>query len=282
MAQGIIILKIGTSSITKEKPACAVNLQGKAIVNVGINYQVLNDLAQVAADLKKQGYQVIIVSSGAMGLGVAKLGPEKLKEKLETICETPNLVSFKQALTAVGQVDLINAYETVFSNYQTHVGQVLVTHKGLDDTERNECIHQTLENLLALDIVPIINANDAVSSSELEYGDNDSLSARVAVLIRAQRVFVVSEAKGLYDDDPRVNHQAKIIPLVKNIDEVRSFAHESTSTAGLGGMKSKVEAAEICVRNGVAVDIIGVDKISCITDYVAGKVKQPLGTHFEC
>ncbi|MDD9897771.1 MAG: glutamate 5-kinase [Candidatus Melainabacteria bacterium] len=281
MAKGVIILKIGTSSITKEKPACATNLQGKPIVNVGINYQVLNELAQVAAHLRQQGYQVIIVSSGAMGLGVTKLGAENLKDKLEATCDSPDLVSFKQALTSVGQVDLINAYETVFSNYGTHVGQVLVTHKGLDDTERNETIHRTLEKLFALDIVPIINANDAVTSAELEYGDNDSLSARVAVLIKAQRLFVISEADGLYDDDPRLNPEAKIIPVVKNIDEVRGFAHESTSTAGLGGMKSKVEAAEICVQNGVAVDIIGVDKISQISDYVNGGVKQPLGTQFE-
>lgn len=276
----VIVLKIGTSSITKEKPAAAVNLQGKAIVNVGINYQVLNDLALTATQLKEQGYQVIIVSSGAMGLGVSKLGAETLKEKLEQVCESPDLVSFKQALTAIGQIDLMNAYETTFSNYKTHVGQVLITHKGLDHTEGNESIKRTLTRLFTLDVVPIINANDAVSPSEIEYGDNDSLSARIAVLLKASRLFIISEAKGLYSNDPRIDPNAKLIKEVTNISEVKSFAHESTSTAGLGGMKSKVAATEICVLSGIEVDIMGVDLIDQIPAYVSSKIREPLGTHF--
>lgn len=276
----IIILKIGTNSITREKPACAVNLQGKPIVNVGINYQVLNELAQAAADLKQQGFQVIIVSSGAMGLGVAKLGPETLKEKLEQFCDSPDLVSFKQALTAVGQVDLMNAYATVFSNYQAFVGQVLVTHKGLDDTERNETLAATIRRMLMLDIVPIVNANDSVSSSELDYGDNDSLAARVAVLSKANRLVIISDADGLYDNDPRLDPNATLIKEVTKIEDVKAFAHETTSTAGLGGMKSKVAAAEICVDNGIAVDIVGVASISKIAAYINGVDHGIPGTHF--
>lgn len=276
----VVILKIGTSSITKEKPACAVNMQGKSIVNVGINHKVLDDLAATASCLKKQGYQVIIVSSGAMGLGVSKLGAETLKEKLEQVCESPDLVSFKQALTAIGQVDLMNAYETTFSNYKTHVGQVLVTHKGLDDTERNESIKHTLTHLFALDVVPIINANDAVSSSEIEYGDNDSLSARIAVLLKAKRLFIISEANGLYTNDPRLDPSAKLIKEVKDINEVRGYALESTSTAGTGGMKSKIAATEICVANAIEVDIMGVDLIDKIPAYVSGEIQESLGTHF--
>ncbi|MDA0772403.1 MAG: glutamate 5-kinase [Cyanobacteria bacterium] len=276
----IIILKIGTNSITREKPACAVNLQGKPIVNVGINYQVLNELAQTADDLRKQGFEVIIVSSGAMGLGVAKLGPETLKEKLEQICESPDLVSFKQALTAVGQVDLMNAYTTVFSNYHAFVGQVLVTHKGLDDTERNETLAATIRRMLLLDIIPIVNANDAVSASELEYGDNDSLAARVAVLSKASRLVVISDADGLYDNDPKLDPNAKLIKEVTKIEDVKAFAHESSSTAGLGGMKSKVAAAAICVDNGIAVDIVGVASLSKIAAYISGADQEIPGTHF--
>ena len=276
----IIILKIGTNSITREKPACAVNLQGKPIVNVGINYQVLNELAQTTNDLKQQGFQVIIVSSGAMGLGVAKLGPETLKEKLEQICESPDLVSFKQALTAVGQVDLMNAYTTVFSNYNAFVGQVLVTHKGLDDTERNETLAATIRRMLLLDIIPIVNANDAVSASELEYGDNDSLAARVAVLSKANRLVVISDADGLYNNDPRLDSNAKLIKEVTKIEDVKAFAHESSSTAGLGGMKSKVAAAAICVDNGIAVDIVGVASLSKIATYISGADEEIPGTHF--
>lgn len=275
-----IIIKIGTNSITKEKPAAAVRLDGKSIVNLGINYQVLDDLATTADQLKKQGYQVIIVSSGAMGLGVAKLGPENLKERLEEICDSPDLVSFKQALTAIGQVDLMNAYETTFSNYKIHVGQILVTHKGLDDTERNDSIKKTISRLFDLNVIPVVNANDPVSSSELEYGDNDSLAARVAVLSKANRLVIISDADGLYDNDPRLDTNATLIKEVTKVEDVKAFAHETSSTAGLGGMKSKVAAAEICVDNGIAVDIVGVASISKIAAYISGVDQGIPGTHF--
>ncbi len=278
--QKTIIIKIGTTSITKEKPAAAINLQGKAIVNVGINYQVLGSIASTAAKLHDTGYKVIIVSSGAMGLGVAKLGAGKLKERLEQ-SDKLSLTSFKQALTAVGQVDLMNAYETIFSNHKTHVGQVLITHKGLDDTERNENIKRTLEKLLALDVVPIINANDTVSSSEIEYGDNDSLSARVAVLMGAERLIIVSDAQGLYDSDPNLNPNAKLISEVREINnQIKSIAGESASTAGLGGMKSKIAAAEICINNNVAVDILGINEIEKIPLFINGALNKLNGTHF--
>lgn len=275
-----IILKIGTSSITKENPVMVQHLSGKPIVSVGVNYQVVNALASTAVKLKHSGYQVIIVSSGAMGLGVARLGVDKLKARLEELADNPAITSFKQALTAVGQIELMNAYENVFRFHDIHVGQLLITHAGLDDTTQNPNIKSSLEKLFALDVIPVINANDPVASSEIEYGDNDSLAARIAVLIEAERLFILSDANGLYDSDPRINPEAKLIPVVTKIDNyVQSIAGESQSTAGLGGMKSKIAAAAICTENGTAVNILGITEIEKIPDYLKGN-SDIQGTYF--
>jgi glutamate 5-kinase len=256
------------------------HLSGKAIVSVGVNYKVINNLASCAVELKRLGYNVVIVSSGAMGLGVSKLGPDKLKSKLEELSDNPAITSFKQALTAIGQIDLMNAYENVFRFHDIHVGQLLITHTGLDDNNQNPSIKNTLEKLFALDVIPVINANDPITSSEIEYGDNDSLAARIAILIKAERLFILSDANGLYDSDPRSNPEAKLMPIVEKIDDyVRSIAGESQSTAGLGGMKSKIAAAAICTENGTAVDIVGINQIAKIPDYINGK-KEITGTYF--
>lgn len=256
------------------------HLSGKPIVSVGVNYKVINNLASCAVKLKKLGYHVAIVSSGAMGLGVARLGPDKLKNKLEELSDSPAITSFKQALTAVGQIDLMNAYENVFRFHDIHVGQLLITHTGLDDDNQNPSIKATLEKLFALDVIPVINANDPVASSEIEYGDNDSLAARIAVLIKAEKLFILSDANGLYDSDPQLNKEAKLIPIVEQIDDyVRSIAGESQSTAGLGGMKSKIAAAAICTENGTSVNILGISEISKIPNYLKGK-GEIKGTRF--
>lgn len=265
----IIVIKIGTTSITK---GC----------DKGVNLDVINQLAETTAKLKEKNYQVIIVSSGAMGLGVAKLGKEKLEEQLkQNPCHGPSMTTYKQALTSVGQVELMNAYQKAHEKLGLHVGQVLVTHAGLDDTNRNETIHKTIEKMFELNLIPIINANDTVTSSEIEYGDNDSLSARVSVLLEAEKLFILSDVAGLYDKDPHKNPDAKLLNEVKDIDGyVKSIAGESSSGNGLGGMKSKIDAVELCVNNGIESYILENNQIAEIPSLVLGISKDQLGTKF--
>jgi glutamate 5-kinase len=240
----VIVLKIGSNSITK---GC----------NEGINLEVINKLATSAARIIKEGNKVIIVSSGAMALGVAKLGKNYIQEKTQSNPCAENITSYKQAITSIGQVELMKAYENVFKFHGLHAGQVLVTHAGLDDTDRNSTIKTTLERMLEIDLVPIINANDTVTSKELEYGDNDSLSARISALISASKLVIFSDVDGLYDKDPNKFSDAKLIRKVESINsDIKSGAGESSSGIGLGGMKSKIDAVDICLRAGIAAYIL--------------------------
>lgn len=264
-----IVIKIGTTSITK---GC----------DKGVNLDVISQLANAAAELKKNNFQVTIVSSGAMGLGVAKLGREKLEEQLnQDPCDNPSMTIYKQALTSVGQVELMNAYQAAHEKLGLHVGQVLVTHAGLDDTHRNETIKTTIEKMFELNLIPVINANDTVTSSEIEYGDNDSLSARIATLLGAEKLFILSDVDGLYDKDPNKNPDAKLLSEVKDIDGyVKSIAGESASGSGLGGMKSKIDAVELCMSKGIESYILKNTQIAEIPSLVLGTSGNNIGTRF--
>lgn len=266
----IITLKIGTTSITK---GC----------ERGVNQEVIAQLAKVSLILKSKSYKVIIVSSGAMGLGIAKLGTERIMEQLgENPCKSRSMTSYKQALTSVGQVELMNNYQKAFEINGAFVGQVLITHAGLDDTNRNETIKETIKKMFELDLTPIINANDTVSSKEIEYGDNDSLSARVSVLMNAEKLFILSDVDGLYDKDPNKNPDAKLLSVVEDVDAyVKSIAGESASGSGLGGMKSKVDAIELCVRNGIESYILKNDKIEKIPSLVESSLHNDFCTYFK-
>lgn len=241
----IVVIKIGTASITAPK--------------TGVDLQAINNLARVSAELKAQGHKVLIVSSGAMSLGIKKLA-------LKSNSHDDN-ISFKQALTAVGQVDLVNAYENIFQYYGYHVGQVLTTHQGLDDEGRYESIHNTINNLFDLDVIPIVNANDPITPSEIDYGDNDCLSAKIAILIKANILVLVTDCGALYDSDPRKNPKAKLISRVKKIDEtILAMAGTSSSSVGMGGMKTKVEAADLCLKQGIDTLITGKSQIGKLVE----------------
>lgn len=262
----IIILKIGTTSITKGS-------------DKGINYRVINSLAAASAELREKGYKVAIVSSGAMGLGRAKLSKEKIDKFLQE--SNRDIVSYKQAITSVGQVELMNAYQNIFKHYDAYAGQVLITHTGLDDQEGNETLQHTLEKMFEIDIIPIINANDSVTTKELIYGDNDSLAARVASLIEAERLIILSDVSGFYDKDPNKFKDAKLIKQVKKIDNsILASAGESGSGLGLGGMFSKVQAARLCVENNVPVTILCAGSIAKIPAYISGELRDIEGTEF--
>ncbi len=265
----IIILKIGTTSITKGS-------------DKGINYKVINKLAAATADLREMGYKVAIVSSGAMGLGRAKLAKEHIERFLEQKdTETKDLTSYKQAITAIGQVELMNAYQNIFKHYDAYAGQVLVTHTSLDEEEGHTTIKHTLEKMFEIDIIPIINANDTVTSKELMYGDNDTLAARIATLIDAEKLIILSDVSGLYDKDPNKFSDAKPIKQVKKIDEsVLNLAGGSNSGVGTGGMRSKIQAAQLCTENHIPVTILCSGNIEAIPSYISGTNKDIEGTEF--
>ncbi len=266
MSYPVVVLKIGTNSITK---GC----------DQGINFQVINNLARAASQLKNKGFHVIITSSGAMGLGLARLGSQNIEKNINANPCKQTVMSYKQALTSVGQVELVNAYQNIFKYYGHHVGQVLVTHSGLDDAHRNETIQNTLEKMFELDLIPIINANDTVSSKELEYGDNDSLAARVAVLIKATRLIILSDVDGFYDSDPNSNQNAQLIKFVEKIDDsVLASAGDSSKANGLGGMKSKLQAARICQQEAIAVDIINANNTESILTMVENPKQEIQGS----
>lgn len=239
-----IVLKIGTTSITKN-------------CDQGVNLDVLESLAKASCKIIKNGYNVVIVSSGAMGLGLSRLGAKTLENKLGVNPCKSNLTSYKQALTAVGQVELMKEYQKLFSKESIEVGQVLVTHTGIKDEHRNSTLKETIEKLFELNVVPIINANDTVSPKQILSGDNDSLAARVAILLEAEKLFLLTDVDGLYTKDPNKHKDAKLIENIERIDnEVLKIAGDSNSLVGTGGMRSKLNAAEICQEKGIHVEIL--------------------------
>jgi glutamate 5-kinase len=265
----IIIIKIGTTSITRGSGTG------------GVNYKVINRLAANTHALREIGYKVIIVSSGAMGLGISKLGKKYIEEKIGSDPLKQNMTSYKQAFTSVGQVELMNAYDNIFKYYDAHVGQVLITHAGLDTTDGNQSIKNTLSKMFELDLIPVINANDTVATQELVYGDNDSLSARIAVLIGAERLIILSDIKGLFTKDPNKFQDAELIKIVKDVDEgIKNNAGESSMAGGMGGMKSKILATEICLRQNIPVDIISASNMDQIPFMVCKTQDEILGTRF--
>jgi len=262
-----IVIKIGTSSLTSRKPGEDINLE------------ILNSIAALIKDLHEQGQQVVVVSSGAMGLGISRLGADFIAQKY-TNGDSYQLTSYKQALTAIGQVELMNAYENIFRHYGFHAGQVLVTHKGLSDEERKEQIQNTIARLFEMNVVPVINENDTVASVEIEFGDNDRLSAMIASAIGAERLFILTDTDGLCDKDPHSNPDAKVIHEINEItDEIREIAGDSSTQAGMGGMKSKVMAAEICMTAGLKMTIINMNKINEIPAICSGR-ENKIGTTF--
>jgi len=223
-----IIVKVGTSTLTYDT--------GK------LNLRRIELLARVLSDLKNQGKEIILVTSGAIGVGVGKLG---LRKRPETMRE-------KQAVAAVGQCELMYLYDKFFSEYSHVVAQVLLTKDIVEDDHRKQNTINTFNTLLSLDIIPIVNENDTVSVEEIEFGDNDTLSAIVGTLVNADLLIILSDIEGLYDSDPRNDPNAKLIPLVTDInDEIRNLAGDAGSNRGTGGMITKISAAEIATEAGV-------------------------------
>ena len=227
----IIVVKLGTSVLTG-----GTNKLDKAH---------MVELVRQCCELKKQGHQVVMVSSGAVAAG---------REQLLKSCGT-SLVD-KQMLAAIGQGQLIHIWQSLFALYGVNVGQMLLTRADVDDRERYLNARDTLTALLSYNVVPIINENDAVATSEIKVGDNDNLSALVAILANADKLLLLTDQDGLFTSDPRTNADAKLIDEVTHInDELRQLAGGSGTSLGTGGMATKLQAADIARRAGVEVII---------------------------
>ncbi|MGE5474657.1 MAG: glutamate 5-kinase [Ignavibacteriales bacterium] len=222
-----IVIKVGTSSITYDT--------GR------LNLGILEKLALVISDLKNQGKRVILVTSGAIGVGSVKLGLKKKPEKM----------SEKQASAAIGQCELMHIYDKLFAEFGYHTGQILLTREDVSDSKRKRNVINTFDTLLNYNAIPIVNENDSIATEEIEFGDNDTLSAIVSELIGAELLIILSDIEGLYDKNPRENENAKLIPFVEVIDEViEKAAGEKGTTRGTGGMLTKIAAAKIAAKAG--------------------------------
>lgn len=221
-----IVIKVGTSTL--------------AYPNGCLNIRRTEELCKVMSDLKNAGNEIILVSSGAIGMGTGKL----------SLSGRPTDMPTKQAAAAVGQCELMYTYDKLFSEYNHTVAQILLTASDIGHDERHENFTNTMNRLLELSVLPIINENDTVSTEEIRIGDNDTLAAIVAVSIKADLLILLSDIDGLYDGDPRKNHDAKLISVVRKLDDVVSFAGDSGSSLGTGGMKTKLHAASLCSDAG--------------------------------
>ena len=225
-----IVIKLGTSTLAHKT--------GK------LNIRRMTNLVRVISDLHNSGREIIMVSSGAVGLGAGKLGlPEKPKD-----------TKTKQAVAAIGQCELMHVYDDMFAKYSVTVAQILLTKTIINNPNHCDNFMNTVEKLVNMDVIPIVNENDtiAIDELELEIGENDSLSALVAELSGADLLLILSDIDALYDDDPRSNPDAKPIPLVEKITpEIEAMAGGAGTSLGTGGMSTKITAAKIATNAGI-------------------------------
>ena len=251
-----IVIKIGSSSITHDTTG-------------GLNFTKLEKLVRELCDLRNQGKDVCLVSSGAIAVGRSSMG----------IKYRPRITAEKQACAAVGQARLMMTYQKMFSEYHQTAGQVLITKSTMSDNVSRINAQNTFEQLFDMGVIPIVNENDTISTYEMEFGDNDTLSALVASLISADLLILLSDIDGLYTDDPHSSRDAKLIREVRDIDEnLFHMAKNSTgSDVGTGGMATKLRAAEIAMACGCDMVIANGQRPELLYDIAAG---LPVGTRF--
>lgn len=221
-----------------------------------LHYKRMNLIAKDVLKAADLGYDVVIVSSGAIAAGMQKMG---LKEK-------PDEIQLKQAAAAVGQPSLMRAYERIFNRFSKKVAQILLTRSTFSERKRYLNARNTILTLLSFNIIPIVNENDTVSTEELKFGDNDQLAALVSGLINAERLIILSDVDGLYSADPKKNPEAKIYSIVEEITpELEAKAGGSGSIVGTGGMYSKLLAAKKAISYGIKVNIISGRKTGLIS-----------------
>ncbi|AFY39276.1 glutamate 5-kinase [[Leptolyngbya] sp. PCC 7376] len=252
-----VVVKIGTSSLTDPETGML------ALATIGT-------LVETLTRLKQTGHNVILVSSGAVGVGCSRL----------KLAERPKKIAVKQAVAAVGQGRLIRLYDDLFSSLQQAIAQVLLTRKDLVDRTSYLTVQEALNAMLDLGVIPIVNENDTVAVDELKFGDNDTLSALVASLVNADWLIILTDVDRLYSADPRHNPDAKPIPLVSptELSELQVDAGSSGSQWGTGGMQTKLTAAKIATNAGVRTVITQGKTPQNLIKLIQG---AEIGTHFE-
>ena len=237
-----VVVKVGTSTLTH--------------ATGHLNIRRVEELCKVLSDIKNSGHEVILVSSGAIGMGVGKLG----------LRQRPGDIPTKQAAAAVGQCELMYTYDKLFSEYHHTVAQLLITGEDIASETRHANFRNTLNRLLQLGALPIINENDTVATEEIVIGDNDTLAAIVAKSVGADLLILLSDIDGLYTADPRKDPEAKLIARVSRVDDqLAALAGGSGTERGTGGMVTKLQAAKIC--------------LDCGCDMVIANGKSPLNLY---
>ena len=250
-----VVVKIGTSTL--------------AHPSGHLNIRRVEQLCKIMSDIKNAGHEVILVSSGAIGMGVGKLG----------LLERPKDIPTKQAAAAVGQCELMYIYDKLFSEYHHTVAQLLITGEDIASETRHRNFSNTLNRLLELGAMPIINENDTVATNEIVIGDNDTLAAIVAQSVGAQLLILLSDIDGLYTADPHTHPDAQLIERITKVDDtVLALAGVSSTTQGTGGMVTKLHAAEICLGCGCAMVIANGNNPANLYAILDGK---DVGTMFQ-
>ncbi|MDY3088644.1 MAG: glutamate 5-kinase [Oscillospiraceae bacterium] len=249
-----IVVKVGTSTLAH--PSGLINIRR------------VEELCKVMSDLKNAGHDIILVTSGAIGMGAGKL----------QLSERPRDVAAKQAAAAVGQCELMYTYDKLFSEYNHTVAQLLMTGSDFENEERHINFKNTMDKLLEFKALPIINENDTVATEEIKVGDNDTLSAMVAVNVSADLLILLSDIDGLFTADPHTDPNAKLISVVSEInDDILALGGDEGSAFGTGGMRTKLHAAQICTEKNCDMIIANGEKPDILYDIVDGKA---VGTRF--
>ena len=249
-----VVVKVGTSTLAHQT-GC-------------LNIRRVESLCRVLSDLKNSGHEVILVSSGAIGMGIGKL----------SIKERPTDIPTKQAAAAVGQCELMYTYDKLFGEYHHTVAQILLTGSDFRHDDRYQNFQNTMRRLLELDVLPIINENDTIATEEIKVGDNDTLSAMVAVSVKADRLILLSDIEGLYTADPHKDPNAELISEVRALTpEILALAGGEGSSLGTGGMRTKLHAAELCMKDGCEMVIMSGERPELLYELFDG---NRVGTRF--
>lgn len=249
-----IVIKVGTSTLAHQS--------GR------LNIRRVEELCKIISDLKNMGNEIVLVSSGAIGMGAGKLG----------LSERPRDIPGKQAAAAVGQCELMYTYDKLFSEYRHTVAQILLTGSDIQDEKRRENFHNTMFRLLSYGALPIVNENDTVATDEIVIGDNDTLGAEIAVSVSADLLILLTDIDGLYKEDPRKNPNAELIHEVSEITpEIERLAGGSGSTLGTGGMYTKLQAGKKAAAAGIEMVIANGARPQNLYDIIEGK---QVGTRF--
>ncbi|WP_298653648.1 glutamate 5-kinase [uncultured Proteiniphilum sp.] len=243
-----LIIKIGTSTLT-----AGTNR---------ISFAVIESLARQIVELKEE-YDIVIVSSGAIATARQFVEINGFNKRVDS----------KQALAAIGQTKLMELYDSIFSTFGLNIAQILLTYRDFENPVANENTRNTIKRLWQVDYIPIVNENDTVSIEEIVLGDNDKLSALVAVITEADLLILVSDIDGIFDRNPHLHADAQLIDEVSDLNSIREYIEEKESSLGTGGMSSKVHAAEICMERGVEMWIVNGQRASYITNAMHNRIR---------